>query len=108
MAPEVSDAHNQIFNVGADHPYSVLELADEIGRAFGVEPAVQHLPARHEVVHAFSTHDKVRRVFRPGAPVSLRDGIARMARWVKERGPMTPVTFANIELRKNLPPSWNT
>ncbi len=108
MAPEVSDAHNQVFNVGADHPYSVLELWPmKSADAFGVEPTVQHLPARNEVVHAFSTHDKVRRVFRPGTPVSLRDGIARMARWVEERGPMTPVTFSNIEVRKNLPPSWN-
>ena len=107
MAPEVPGAHNQVFNVGADHPYSVVDLAHEIGRAFDVEPTLQHLPPRNEVVHAFSTHDKVRRVFRPGAPVSLRDGIARMALWVRERGPMTPVTFSNIEVRKNLPPSWD-
>jgi hypothetical protein len=29
-----------------------------------------------------------------------------MADWVKTRGPMQPVVFDNIELEKNLPPSW--
>jgi hypothetical protein len=35
----------------------------------------------------------------------LAGGIARMAVWVRERGPMTPVEFSNIEVRKNLPAS---
>jgi hypothetical protein len=35
----------------------------------------------------------------------LAGGIARMAVWVRERRPMTPVEFSNIEVRKNLPAS---
>jgi nucleoside-diphosphate-sugar epimerase len=49
-----------IFNVGADTPYSGNALARAAADAFGVEPNVQHLPAR----------------------------------------------FSNIEVAKNLPPSW--
>jgi hypothetical protein len=29
-----------------------------------------------------------------------------MAAWVRARGASRPVTFGDIEVRKNLPPSW--
>jgi UDP-glucose 4-epimerase len=103
---EIPGAYNQIFNVGADTPYTVLQLAEEVAQAFGVEPKVTHLEARKEVVHAHSAHDKVRSAFKTPEALSLRDGIQRMASWVKARGPMAPVTFENIEVEKNLPPSW--
>lgn len=110
-SPDVAGARNQVFNVGADTPYSVLELAREVAAAFGVEPRVRHLPARNEVVHAFSDHARVRDVFGgvPGLgddPIDLRTGIQRMAEWVKARGPMTPLTFEGIEVRKGLPEGW--
>ena len=106
-APHVREAYNQVFNIGADKPYSVLELADEVATAFDAERRVMHLPARNEVVHAFSSHEKVNACFGSRASVTLRDGINRMASWAKERGPMAPVVFKNIEVRKNLPPSWD-
>ncbi len=106
-APLVPGAYDQVFNIGADHPYSVNELAAEVARAFGVEPAVQHLPARSEVLHAFSTHAKVQGVFGPRASVDLREGIGRMAEWARRRGPMPATVFREIEVRKRLPPSWD-
>lgn len=106
--PLVPQASNQVFNLGADTPYTVLQLAEEIAAAYGVEANIKHLPARNEVVHAFSDHSKVRRVFTPPSPVDLRTGIARMAAWVKAHGPARPVTFSDIEIRKNLPPSWTS
>jgi len=105
-APLVPEALGQAFNIGAGQPHSVLELAHVVAEALGVPPEIAHLPARNEVVHAFATHDKVQRVFRPPPPVSLRDGIARMAAWVRAQGPSTPVEFGDIEIAKNLPPSW--
>jgi UDP-glucose 4-epimerase len=105
-APQVKEAYQQVFNVGADKPYTVLELAQEVADAFGVEPNVTHLPARNEVVHAFASHEKVNTVFRPPDPIPLKDGVRRMAEWVKQRGAMQPVTFDNIEVPKNIPPSW--
>jgi UDP-glucose 4-epimerase len=106
-APGVAAAYNQIFNIGADQPYSVLELAQQVAHAFGVRPDVKHLAARNEVVHAFSIHDKAARYFGASPSVTLEQGIGRMAHWVKQRGPSTPVTFGEIEIRKGLPPSWN-
>ena len=105
-SPKVEKAINQTFNIGADKPYSVLELAKEVAMAFEAEPQVKHLPARNEVVHAFSDHSKVADVFGHQEHISLHDGVKRMADWVKVSGPKTPVVFENIEVRKNLPPSW--
>jgi UDP-glucose 4-epimerase len=106
-SPLVKGARNEVFNIGADVPYTILELASEIAAAFGVEPDVEHLPARNEVVHAFSDHAKVRDVFEPPEPLDLRTGIRRMAEWVRAHGAREPVPFREeIEVARNLPPSW--
>ncbi len=105
-APIVNEAYGETFNVGADQPYTVLELANGVAHAFGVEPTIEHLQARNEVVHAFSSHEKVRRVFHPPAPIELTEGIDRMARWVQAIGPRTPVEFGDVEVPARLPPSW--
>jgi UDP-glucose 4-epimerase len=105
-APEVPEAYNEVFNVGADTPYSILELAEEIAYAFGKPLQVEHLPSRNEVVNAFSDHKKVRSTFRAEAKVSLREGISRMAKWVIHSGPATPISFEHIEVEEKLPPSW--
>lgn len=105
-SPLVEAALNQVFNVGADTPYSVKTLAEEIAIAFDNPCHIKHLEARNEVVHAFSDHAKVQRIFAPPPAIGLRDGLRRMATWVKQHGPATPVTFGNIEIEKSLPNSW--
>jgi UDP-glucose 4-epimerase len=106
-SPHVDASRNEVFNIGADQPYTILELAREVADAFGVEATVEHLPARSEVVHAFSDHSKVRRVFDPPPAVNLRDGIRRTAEWVKQHGSREPIEFTGeIEVDRNLPPSW--
>jgi UDP-glucose 4-epimerase len=106
-APLIPAAYQQVFNVGADQPYTILELANEVARAFGVPPAIEHLPARQEVVHAFAAHAKAAQVFRPPPPLGLRAGLERMARWAQARGPATPVAFQNaIEVPIKMPAAW--
>ncbi|MGI8715735.1 MAG: NAD-dependent epimerase/dehydratase family protein [Solirubrobacteraceae bacterium] len=106
-SPLVEQARNEVFNVGADRPYTILELAETIAAAFDVEPDIVRLEARNEVVDAFSDHSKLHRVFAPGESIGLQDGIDRMARWVRDRGPCPQVEFpGTIEVERNLPPSW--
>ena len=107
-SPLVPEAFNQVFNIGADTPYTILQLAEEIAAAFGKPVNVKHLPARNEVVHAFSDHSRVQRTFAPPPPIDLRTGIRRMAAWVKSRGPATPVRFSDIEVRDKLPAGWES
>jgi UDP-glucose 4-epimerase len=112
VAPVMADAidtpaaWNETFNVGADQPYSLLQLAHAVARAMNVEPQVAHLEARHEVQHAHSSHDKVRRVFGVRTQTTLEDGLARMAAWVRVHGARASVPFEAIEIARNLPSSW--
>ena len=99
-------AYNQIFNIGADTPYSVNELALNVARAMEVEPNIVHLPPRNEVLNAYSSHEKVRRVFGERGLVNLDEGLARMAKWVKRHGARTSQKFENIEVTKNFPKAW--
>jgi UDP-glucose 4-epimerase len=105
-AIEVPAAYNQVFNIGADQAYSVNELATAVARAMGVAPDIQHLPARSEVLNAYSSHEKVERVFGTRARVPLADGLGRMAAWVKEHGARASQEFGHIEVAKNFPKAW--
>jgi len=104
---DVPAAANETFNVGADTPYSVLDLAHTVARVLDVaDPEIDFLPARQEVVHAFSDHSKLHRVFGEQPAVTLEDGLRRMAEWVEEVGVRPPVRFDSVEILRNLPPSW--
>ena len=100
-------SYNQIFNVGADKPYSVNELATVVAKTMGATAQIKHLEARNEVVHAYSAHEKVQKHFGDLIKnVSLEDGVAKMAAWAKKAGARQGKPFEGIEVRKNLPPSW--
>jgi UDP-glucose 4-epimerase len=98
--------YNQIFNIGADQPYSINELARTTARAMGVEPNVVYLPPRNEVMNAYSSHEKVRRVFGQRKLHDLDEGLSRMAKWVKQHGARTSQKFKDIEVTKNFPQAW--
>lgn len=106
VAPFVEAAYNQTFNVGADTPYSVLELAHTVARALGVSPQIVHLDPRIEVLHAYADHSKARGIFGTGEPLTLDEGIRRMAEWARRQQRMEPSTFGDIEVERNLPKSW--
>ncbi|MEU7854028.1 NAD-dependent epimerase/dehydratase family protein [Nonomuraea sp. NPDC049141] len=100
-------AYGETFNIGGDRPYTVNELAGAVAAAMDAPLRVRHLPARHEVVHAYSSHDKARELLGVGTgEVSLADGLAQMAAWAKKHGPQEPSVFSGIEVARNMPPSW--
>jgi UDP-glucose 4-epimerase len=103
---QTPNAYNQVFNVGADQPYTVNELAQAVCKAMGTKFNPQYLPARNEVKHAYSSHDKVARVFGYKSRYSLDDGIGRMSAWVKKTGARQSQKFGVLDISKNLPPSW--
>jgi UDP-glucose 4-epimerase len=105
-AIETPQAYNQIFNVGADQPYSVSQLACAVAEAIGEEPKIIYLPARNEVLNAYSSHEKVMHVFGQRDLHSLEDGLRLMAAWVKQHGARSSKPFQNIEITKNFPKAW--
>ena len=104
---EMPQAYNEVFNIGADTPYTVKELTTLVCDAFGVSEQIEYLEARNEVVHAYSNHDKVHKFFGHMIKnITLKDGIERMVADAKEKGPRTGEKFKNIEVEKNMPPAW--
>ena len=105
-SPELLPARNQVFNVGADVPYTVNELAEVVAHAMGYPCKVNHLEARNEVKIAFSDHSKAERAFGTREKTSLREGVAKMAAWVREHGARESNVFEGVEILKNMPASW--
>ncbi len=108
-AIERPDTWNEVYNIGADKPWTVNELATTVCTAMGKSNSeIRHLPARNEVVTAYSSHEKVKRFFGDLVRnVPLDEGIAKMAKWAMTLKDIPePKRFSHIEVLKNLPPSW--
>jgi UDP-glucose 4-epimerase len=103
---EIPQSYNEIFNIGADKPYSVNELATVVSEEFGVEPNIKYLSARNEVLHAYSDHSKAHRVFGDPTGIDLKEGIRRMAAWARKVGARASQEFDNIEITEKLPDGW--
>jgi UDP-glucose 4-epimerase len=99
-------SYNQVFNIGADKPYTVNELATVVCDEFGVKPNITHLNARNEVLHAYSDHTKAHRTFGSPTGIDLKEGIARMAAWARRVGARQSQEFSNIEITEKLPDGW--
>ena len=105
-APYKPLARNQVFNIGADTPYTVNELARQVANALGAPVHVRHLEERHEVKHAFASHKRLQECFGYAPKFPLHDGLNRMASWVRAIGAKRSKLFANVEIMKNMPKSW--
>jgi UDP-glucose 4-epimerase len=103
---DMPETRNEVFNVGGDTPYTVKELAETLLRVAGKTATLRYLPARKEVLHAYSDHSKSYRVFGKGTPVALSDGLKRMWDWAVKLGPQVPTRFEGIEVDRNLPAFW--
>ena len=104
----VEGAMNRVLNVGGDEASSVRTLARVVSEAMGVEERLEWLDARKEVVHAVSDHALVKCVMGLGPAVGLEEGIRRVVEWVRGKKEFVPVEFEEVEVMKNMPPSWIT
>jgi UDP-glucose 4-epimerase len=112
IAPVIAGAVNQplaygkIFNIGADQPYSVNELAEAVCEAMGLEGKITHHESRNEVMHAYSDHSRIREVFGVQPQSTLKEGLEKMVAWVKAHGARKSKKFDLIEIQEQLPPFW--
>jgi UDP-glucose 4-epimerase len=101
-------AENRVFNIGAEKPHTVNELAEKVIEAMGKsEHPIRHLDPREEVKVAFSDHSRAREVFGDYGHTSLQEGLAYMADWAKRVGAREGQTFENIEVPQQMPEGWN-
>jgi UDP-glucose 4-epimerase len=105
-APLVKRGRNRIFNIGANQPYTVNELARKVAEAMGVRLDLIYLAPRREVTLAFSDHLICEETFGPLPQTSLEDGLYKMAAWVKGVGSRKSKEFKKIEITQRLPEPW--
>ena len=106
-SPWVPAAADQVFNIGADVPCTVNELARTVAASMGVpEHPIRYLPARLEVHAAYSDHGKAAQAFGQRAQTPLDVGVRRMAEWAKTGGIRSSRPFGGVEVTRNLPASW--
>lgn len=103
---ERPNAYNQIFNIGADHPVTINELGETVCRVMGVPFRPRYLPARFEVKHIYPSHAKAHRLLGYQGRVALEAGLRRMAAWAEQVDARTTGRIMEIEIERNLPPSW--
>jgi UDP-glucose 4-epimerase len=105
---KIKEANNQVFNIGADTPYTVNQLANATIKSMNAQDRypIRYLPPRNEVVHAYSAHEKARNILGYETKFNLEEGLKRQANWAKIVGAKKSKEFDNIEITRKLPPSW--
>lgn len=107
-APKVPAAKNEIFNIGSDTPTTISELITILNQITGIKAKLKKVPARHEAIHSFANHLKVRRAFSisKSSETPLEQGIANMWDWVQQHGARQTPPFTDIEIEQKLPSIW--
>lgn len=100
------NSYNEVFNIGADMPFTINELASIVSKHMGVSLNVNFFPPRIEVKDAYSDHTKAMKLLGYKAKTSLDEGIRCMAEWAKNVGSKQSKKFEGIEIDKNLPAAW--
>lgn len=103
----LKETYNEVFNIGADKPYTINELVNVVAKHLNIKPSVSHLQARKEVMHAYSDHSKAHSYFKTTKPTDLDTGIGKMVTWAKSVGARKSSEFENIEISRNLPEGWS-
>jgi UDP-glucose 4-epimerase len=105
-AIDYPDARNNVFNIGADTPHTVNDLALVVSQAMSKACDITYLDARNEVKIAFSDHSKAEKAFGSRIKTPLSEGVRTMAEWVRTHGARESGVFEEIEIEKNIPASW--
>lgn len=75
-------ASKEVFNIGGDDHITINDACDLLLDVIG-SGSKQFLEQRHEVKHAWVTHDKIKSVLNYKQITSLRDGLSMMWDWAK-------------------------
>lgn len=112
----LDDAVNgEILNIGPSQEHTINQLSDIVLATFfpdGKYPShlkPKYLPIRpREVIEAYCTNDKAKRLLAYETKISLVDGVAKMVTWAKTLGPQTfRYLEEGLELDSgNVPATW--
>ena len=100
--------NNEIFNLGADKHYSILEAATilkEIAEERGFKPTIEHRDPRHEVKVAYCNHDKAKKLLNFVDKTDLKSLLAGMFDWALTQ-PNRKIKNMKYEHTRNLYSYW--
>lgn len=110
------ECNGEVINIGPKEEYTINELADVVLKVFFPNGDVpkrlkpKYVPLRpQEVMEAYCTNDKATRLLGYKTTVTLEQGVVRMIKWAKEKGPQKFKYLKNgVELKtKDLPQTWS-
>jgi dTDP-L-rhamnose 4-epimerase len=101
LALETQEATNDVFNIGSGNAYTINEIANSLAEILDK----QHIPAEifgkyrvGDIRHCFADITKARRVLGYEPQVSLEQGLAELAEWLRGQDAEDRVTEARNEL----------
>lgn len=98
-------ASKQIFNIGGDNHISINDACDLLISVVG-SGSKQHLEQRHEVKHAWVTHDKIKSTLSFQSTTSLKSGLEKMWEWAKNQPMRQRKIWSKYELDKGIYDFW--
>lgn len=98
-------AKNEIINLGGTKEISLNKARDLLIKLTGQSESI-YLEPRHEVKHAWSTHQKSIDILDYKETVDLEEGLKRMWEWVKSCPEKTQKFWTEYELEKNIYEYW--
>lgn len=107
-------ASKQIINIGGIEETTLIDIAETVAStavSLGIvdeKPEIIHLPARHEVKHAFSTYHKSVDLLDFEHKTDILEGVIKMWGWVKEQPKRRRKIWrdSDFELKKDLYDYW--
>lgn len=87
----VPEAGYRIYNLGGSHPVTLRELVEALERALGKPAVLDRRPSqRGDVERTFADITRAREELGYEPRISLDEGLARFARWLREFGELYP------------------
>jgi dTDP-L-rhamnose 4-epimerase len=104
LALENAGARNEVFNLGGETPYSVLEIAERLGKILGkahLRPRVNGNYRSGDIRNCFADISKARRVLGYEPTITLESGLASLSEWLGGRMDEDRSELAESELRRH-------
>jgi UDP-glucose 4-epimerase len=98
-------ASKQIFNIGGDDHITINDACDLLIDVIG-SGTKTYLEQRHEVKHAWVTHDKIKNILNYKQTTSLRDGLSLMWEWAKKQPMRERKLWSKYELDVGIYNFW--
>jgi dTDP-L-rhamnose 4-epimerase len=101
LALEVPEAAGKVFNVGSGRPYTVRQVAEQIGQVLGKEHVGFEVTGKYrvgDIRHCFGDVTQARRVLGYEPKVTLEEGLEELAGWLEGQVADDQVAKARAEL----------